>query len=727
MKSFQLTTLFVFCLLTAFAQNNLAPYFQLQSEAAPGSFPLLSTSVRANITGPIADVEVTQVYRNDHSGPIEALYIFPASTRSAVYHMEMRIFDRVITAEIMKKNEARQVYETAREEGKTASLLEQHRPNIFQMHVANILPGEEIKVVMRYTEFIIPDEQVYSFVYPTVVGPRYVSSDANPVVSASTSVPYTPEGQLPSSRFRIAVNLNMPVPVTEVTCNSHIVSNSKTGMRLVNITLDPGEYNRGNRDFILDYKLSGNEVLSGIQTYSDGEDNYFLCQLEPPARDTSSTPVPREYIFIIDVSGSMRGFPLDVSKTLMSHLLTDLKPSDKFNVLFFAGSAFMLNPASVPATNTNVQLAFSAMLQMQGGGGTEMLPAIKQAMSVPRDQGFSRSFIIITDGYVVVEQEAFEYVSSHLSSANFFAFGIGSSVNRHLIEGLAHAGRGEPFVVTDENSAPGIATRFAQYISHPVLTDISITGKDIDLIDIYPDYVPDLMSERPVYCFGKFKSCGNSRITITGRSGNKKFSKTLDVPEADKSNSALSYLWAREKIRYLVDFNRINIEQTRIEEITNLGLKYNLLTDYTSFVAVDHIKRVNSGEETKTVNQPLPLPQGVPNSAVGFQMSLDPILTGREALMLDVDVECEDELTQQILESVLELTLADTLGNKLVEWSGKSVTFIIDTNQGCTAVNGQGEMAQALSEIIREGLKRLGYAVARETEVTISITLAEIH
>ena len=159
--------------------RTLSPYFIVVSDNPDTDrLPLKSTSAAVNISGVIADVLVTQVYKNDGKKPLEAIYVFPASTRVAVYGMKMTIGKRVIEAKINRRDEARKEYEKAKEAGKSASLLEQQRPNVFQMNVANIMPGDEIKVELKYTELLIPTDRVYEFVYPTVVGPRYSNQKA---------------------------------------------------------------------------------------------------------------------------------------------------------------------------------------------------------------------------------------------------------------------------------------------------------------------------------------------------------------------------------------------------------------------------------------------------------------------------------------------------------------------------------------------------------------------
>ncbi len=605
--------------------KTLSPYFFVQSDN-PGidRLPLKSTSTEVNIAGMIADVSITQEYKNEGSNTLEAIYIFPASTQAAVYSMTMTIGEREIVAIVQEKEKARQQYEQAKEEGKSASLLEQQRPNVFQMNVANIMPGDLIKVEMHYTELLIPEEGVYEFVYPTVAGPRYSNqtTEDTPFSEKWVSNPYTQEGKDPFYTFDITVNLDAGLPVNDIMCSSHDVNINYDGAKTASIGLKNKNGNEGNRDFILRYRLTGNRIESGLLLYEGKEENFFLSMIQPPVKITHSSIPPREYVFIVDVSGSMNGFPLDVSKKLLRELIGNLQPNDRFNVLLFAGCSNILSSESLTANAANIQKAIAFIDRQQGGGGTELLPALKRALALKGTEDYSRTFIIATDGYVTIEKEAFDLIRNNLGNANFFAFGIGSSVNRHLIEGIAHVGMGLPFTVTKQEEAAAKGEEFRTYIQNPVLTNIKARYPGFDVYDIEPLNIPDVLSQRPVIIYGKYKGKATGKIILNGTTGSNDYSFSVDVDKvkAKKSNSAIKYLWAREKIRMLDDYQHVDpYDKEHKKSITKLGLKYNLLTNYTSFIAIDSEIRNNSGNMT-TIKQPLPLPQGVSNYAVGGNM-----------------------------------------------------------------------------------------------------------
>jgi Ca-activated chloride channel family protein len=602
--------------------KTLAPYFFVHSDDPDlDPLPLKSTEVEATAAGVIADVVVRQTYRNEGQRPIEAQYVFPGSTRAAVYGLTLHVGEQVIEAKVREKQQARAEYTQAKKEGKSAALLEQHRPNVFQMNVANILPGDEIKVELRYTELLVPVDGTYRFVYPTVVGPRY-SNQREAKAPASEhwiANPYLHSSQQPTSTFSLKFAVNSGIPLQDVSSSSHQVDVNFEGPNRAVVNLAATSRNENNRDFILDYRLAGQQIESGLLLYEGEQENFFLAMVEPPAQVKPAQIPPREYIFVLDVSGSMHGFPLDTAKTLLRDLIGRLGPQDSFNVLLFSGANELMSGRSVPASPDNVQRALAFIDAPQGGGGTELLPALKEALAIPADEQRSRSFVVVTDGYVAVETASFELIRHNLGRANLFAFGIGSSVNRFLIEGMAKAGLGEPFIVTKPEEAAAEAERFRRYIEAPVLTHLRAGFDGFEAYDVQPASLPDLFARRPVILFGKWRGDRKGNLTLTGSSGAGPFRKSFDLSQAEArpDNGALRYLWARSRLADLADYEKVEPNSEREKEITTLGLTYNLLTSRTSFIAVDTLVRNADPSQLSIVKQPLPMPAGVSDFAVG--------------------------------------------------------------------------------------------------------------
>ncbi|MDR2031287.1 MAG: VIT and VWA domain-containing protein, partial [Azoarcus sp.] len=611
------------------ADRTESPYFYLPGgDPAVDALPLKSTDVEVRVAGVIADVTVTQVYKNEGTRPIEAKYVFPASTRAAVHAMNVRLADRLIEARIREKHQAQREYEQARTEGKTAALLEQHRPNVFQMNVANILPGDDVRVELHYTELLTPESGRYRFVFPTVVAPRYNSPQSASAGEKWLAQPILPEGTDSPTTFDIRVQLDTPISIKEIASSSHAVETHYADERQATVGLAAqARQAANNRDFILDYRLAGDAVESGVMfVRGRGEkaENFFLAMVEPPKAIPSSIITPRDYIFVVDISGSMHGFPLDTAKAMLRELIGGLRPSDTFNVLLFAGSSAFLHRESVPATRKNIDKALQLIDRSDGGGSTELIPALRRVYAQDKPKDVSRTIVVVTDGHVAVENEAFKLVRRHLDQANLFAFGIGDSVNRHLIEGLARAGMSEPFVITRAEEAPTEAVRFRQMIASPVLTSVHASFEGVKTWDVVPQKLPDVLAERPVILFGKWRDtrkAGPKQMVLEGQRADGAYRQRLPLREALDENgkqfSALRHLWARQQIAELSDQESLMGGSALREAITALGLEYSLLTQYTSFVAVDERIRNTQPADTATIDQPQPLPHGMSKLAVG--------------------------------------------------------------------------------------------------------------
>ena len=614
----------LFAFTSSYAQETqddktLAPYFVVQGDPNVDQLPLKDTQVEITVAGVIADVKVRQIYRNEGSRPINARYIFPASTRAAVYAMRMQIGNEIIVAKIKEREQAKKDFEQAQEEGKSASLLEQQRPNVFSMSLANVMPQEQVEIELRYTELIVPTDNVYELVFPTVVGPRYMSpNDQAKQEDGFVSTPYQHQGKQPTSSLHISAKIFAGLPIYDLSCPSHQISPKWWNATNAQLTLDDADPFQGNRDFVLRYRLAGEQINSGLLLFKGHGENFFLYMAQPPQRVATEAIPAREYIFVVDVSGSMEGFPLNTSKRLLRDLIGKLRPTDLFNVVLFAGDASVLSPQSLQANEQNIASAIRLLEEQRGGGGTELLAAVKQAMSLPRQEGISRSVVLVTDGYISGEQGVFDHIRANLNKSNVFAFGIGSSVNRYLIEGVAKAGMGEPFIVTEEAEAEGIADKFREYIQTPVLSDINVRAIGFDIYDVNPVKFPDLFAQRPIVLFGKWRGPVAGTIELTGKTGEGDYMSRLDVAGAqpDEGNSALRYLWARSRIAELSDYGSSDIDEESIKQITSLGLNYNLLTQYTSFIAVREVVTNPTGS-ADNVEQPLPLPLRVSDMAVG--------------------------------------------------------------------------------------------------------------
>ena len=616
-----LAVIYGLLLTLARADERSSPYFQVvgnRDAAANEALPLKSSSASVAIDGTIARVHLTQRYANSGSVPIEAIYVFPASTRAAVHGMTLTTGGRVIAAKITESIKAKSDYATAKAEKKTAALLEEHRPNVFQMSVANLLPGDDIDVEIDWTETIPAVDSTYEFVFPTVVGPRYTGGSAAAKGETWTANPHLLPGTPNPATFKLDVSLTTTLPLAEVTCPSHPVAvDFKAKDRaLVKIDTQAGEA-AANRDFILRWTLGNHQVDAGLLLHQGKSTNHFLLQIAPPPRVSLDQIPPRDYVIVLDVSGSMAGFPLDTAKTLLRNLVHGLRTDDTFNVVTFASGMEALADSPLAANPTNLALANQFIDGQHSGGGTELEAALKRSLALPGGENRSRSILLITDGFISADVATAELVRDNIGSANLFTFGIGSSVNRELLESVARAGGGEPVIVTTGKEAAPAAAKFRELVSNPVLAKVKITAEGVTLGGVEPDPHPDVFAARPLVITGTWTGEPKGKIVVRGIGGNGvPFEKSIDLAEAagkGLDHPALPVLWARERVRRLTDGKR---NDESIREITSLGISHSLLTPYTSFLAVDETPRDFKGL-AQTVKQPLPLPQGVSEVAIG--------------------------------------------------------------------------------------------------------------
>jgi Ca-activated chloride channel family protein len=576
------------------------------------SLPLAMTKADVVVAGVIADVSLTQVYENRGNVPIEAVYVFPASQRATVYALTMTVGGRVIRAKLGRTEEARKTYEAAKSAGQTATLLEQKDVGAFRMNVANVLPGDSIKVEMRYTELLIPTKGVYEFYFPNTAPVTPYSRAGDP----DTHMPSSASPAVTHDALALTVRIMSAAPIASVESPSHKIKVANVGEGEALVTIDPADVTAAAKDFVLRYSMLGDDIGTGVLAYQGKDENFFLLTAQPPKQVGMERVPPREYIFVLDVSGSMNGRPMDVAKQLMKDLFAGLRPEDRLNVVLFAGGSEVLSESgSLLATPDTLRRALAVVKQSKAGGGTELAQALEAAYAIPKTDGMARSIVVVTDGGISAGGDVSRLVSSKLNEANLFAFGIGDYVDVPVIERIARAGTGEPFVVARMDQSEAEAKRLREYIERPVLTGIELHTSGADIYDLAPLQVPDLFAERPIVLVGKYRGVLNGKMEIRGRSGTKPTSISVDLNHAyvDSSLSSLPKLWARRRIDFIEDTGCVDPEgkctdagddaDARKEAVTQIALRYGLLSNYTSFVAVTEQVRTNAG--ATRVDQPV--------------------------------------------------------------------------------------------------------------------------
>ncbi len=601
----------VVCSVAAFGQQTTegSLYASGKTGAELGACPLKSTAVKVDISGFISRVRVRQEFENNFTEPIEAVYVFPLSQNGAVDEMTMTVGDRITRGKIMRRDEARKTYESAKSEGKTASLLDQERPNIFTQSVANIMPGERVIVEIGYVETLKYEDGAYEFVFPMTVAPRYIPDSVVDAAKISPPVAETRNG----SDISVEVNLNAGVPVEEISSSSHDISQVNFSPNVAKITLKD-EKTIPNKDFILRYDVTGKRIEDAILTHRDARGGFFTLILQPPDKIATEDRTPKEIVFVLDTSGSMSGFPIEKAKEAMKLSLDGLYPEDTFNLITFAGDTAILFDKPVPATQANLVAAQAFLAERRGYGGTEMMKAIKAALEPSDAADHLRIVCFMTDGEVGNDDEIIAEVQRH-PNARVFSFGIGSSVNRSLLDKIALEGKGEAEYVGLQDDGSKAAKKFYERVRTPLLTDLSIDWNGMPVADVYPGKLTDLFSAKPVILHGRYTKGTSGTIKLKGKLAGQPYEREIPVnfPGSDAANDALSTLWARTRIDELSSARLKAVDPKKGSEldaqVTNIGLEFGLLTKFTSFVAVEE-RVVNQNGNPTTVQVPVELPEG---------------------------------------------------------------------------------------------------------------------
>ncbi|NUQ36188.1 MAG: VWA domain-containing protein, partial [Planctomycetaceae bacterium] len=463
----------------------------------PAIFPLRHTDVKASIAGYVASTVVTQTYENPFETPIEAVYIFPLPETAAVNYFRMTVGTRTIIGIIRRRAEAKEIYERAKAAGYTTSLLEQERPNIFTQSVANIAPKEQVKVEITYFNRLKYLNGQYEYVFPMVVGPRYLANTSD---AERIDPPVVPENTRSGHNISLSVDVDAGSEIGAIDTPAHHTNVTRGSASKATVTLASHE-EIANRDFVLRYRLAGKGVQTGLLAHANAERGGFVSLMfTPPETPDASEIAPREMTFLLDISGSMHGTPLDMSKQIVKQAIQKMRPNDCFNIFFFAGGNGQLWETPQPNTSQNRQQALTALESLQAGGGTEMLAGLARLFASKRAPERSRMVLFLTDGYVGDEDRILTLVKQQCADSRFFAFGVGSSVNRYLIEGIGRHGRGHAAVVLPrEGSASELAVRdFYSHIDAPVLTDISVDWGNLDVSEQYPAMLPDVFAGHPI-------------------------------------------------------------------------------------------------------------------------------------------------------------------------------------------------------------------------------------
>lgn len=619
------------------------------------AFPLLRTDISAEIAGDLATVAVVQTFANPGTTPLDATYLFPLDDRAAVYRMTMAVGDEVIDARIAERAAARAAFDRAKSEGRNAALLEQHRPNMFTQSVANLMPGVPITVTLRYVQTVPRVDGTYELVVPLVVGPRYEpgpqgraaaaalqsavgSNEASPAVPGQWSFgpapAYPPVAGLTipprhieADRVGLTVALDGGMPITDVASPSHALVTAEDSPQRRRLTLASGR-TLDNRDFVLRYRLAGDRTAAGLLAQHDARGGFFSLLLEPPQVPQADDVARREMVFVLDCSGSMHGLPLQASKAFMRRALDRLRPGDVFRIIRFSDAATQFSTSPLPATPANIRLGKAYVDGLISEGGTNVHTGIHQALAVPPSDGALRLVTFLTDGYIGNEEQILRLIHDHLGSARLFAFGVGSSVNRFLLNEMGRIGRGFTRYMDPTEDIDTVAEELAGRLQSPVLTDITIDWGGLAPHDLTADAIADLFAGQSLRLQGRYDKPGRYTVRIRGKVAGRsaELPVAVDLPESGGSGEAVPMVWARMAVER--EMNRLLLPQSLRPaatsdsdiqaRVTRLGLDFSLVTQWTSFVAIANRRANPEPRLAQKASVPVPMVAGVGPGAYGL-------------------------------------------------------------------------------------------------------------
>ncbi|HVS72493.1 MAG TPA: VIT domain-containing protein [Phycisphaerae bacterium] len=618
--------------------------------------PLKHTDVAASITGYIASVGVTQQFTNPFSEKIEAVYVFPLPENAGVNEFVMTIGDRHIRGIVRERKEAEQIYQQARAQGYRASLMTQERPNIFTQNVANIEPGKEIDISVRYFHTLTYKNGWYEWVFPMVVGPRYnpagsagmtngeMTNDklgmagGSPMTNGATpgsgepgtgigavargdrglsgqkvEVQYLAPGERSGHDIALKVDVDAGLKIEEMESVNQKIQRRSEGEGREEVMLDPAD-SIANKDFVLRWRVAGERVKTAmfVQKDENGGGGYFTAMLVPPATLKNLPRRPVEMVFVVDTSGSMSGRPEAQAKAAVDVALQKMAPRDTFQVVKFASGAEQIWPKPVDVSAETVAQARQYVAQLSGNGGTEMLRGINAALAFPHDENRTRIVAFLTDGFIGNELQILKALHEQLERSRVFSFGVGPSTNRYLLDAMARVGHGTAAYLSLNEDPQPVMDAYFEEISHPALSQVQVDFGGTTVTDVYPKELPDLFVGRPVIITGRYSGAAPRSVTVRGVVGNEPVSyevSAADAGGAAAEHPAIATVWARAKITDLHD-QAIYTGQSTTDQVKNVALDYGLISEATAFVAVDSTQ-VTAGDHGTTVAVPVPVPEGV--------------------------------------------------------------------------------------------------------------------
>lgn len=572
--------------------------------ATPIPFAPERSKYNVVVSDGLAELTVSQMFVNRFETASSIAYIFPLPHEGSVNAMKMYHDDSIYISKIYDKDIADSIFDSLENEGKSAALLIQERPNIFQQKIANIAPGDTTFIEVQVSLPLNYADSIYELRIPTMVAPRYQSGKAS-------RSPWNPPADVKGTELSINVLLQTGFAITQLESPTHPITisqaeSNRPELDKINL-LDKNEQltqleNRcailtnsetyPNKDYVLRFKRSNAKTDVSLATYFDKTKNsgYFAMNIFPDetlAEDTIRSP--REILIMFDISGSQGGWPIQKQKEVVNHILDRLSPNDRLAVMAFNGSQYWaFNAFEVREANeTNIQIARNFINNQNASGGTNLYGAIDNYLKMPTKDEMSRYFVFLTDGFITNEEAIFERIENDPSEPTIFTYGAGGSLNHYFLEKCAEIGNGLSVALTASESALDAVDKSWEKLTSPQLDNISVEYGTLNATDIIMTPGKKLYKGMPITCFGRYSNGGTQKLEVTGyRNGNPlTFEREATFANGATPHRMIPKLWAKQMIEKL-DMEDGTTE-TNKDTIVSLSVEYQVLSKYTAFLAVD--------------------------------------------------------------------------------------------------------------------------------------------
>ncbi len=618
------------------------------SGLAPMPAVMQHSSVQVTVAGMVAVVTLEQSFRNSSEHWAEGVYVFPLPGQAAVRAMEILVGERRINGEIRERQEARTVYTAARDAGRKASLVAQQRPNLFSNRIANLAPGETVTVRLEFVQPVSYSEGVFSLRLPMTLTRRYIPGRAlggtgdagapQPIpwylaqVSATDEVPDAPllaswlhsragSDAAPLNPLTIAVRLDAGLPLARVDSPYHQMRLRREGsLYHLELARGPSEM---DRDFVLNWEpATGSQPQAALFTEQVAGEHYGLLLVMPPSPVQHDSGIrTRELVFVVDTSGSMGGVPIQQLRQSLVAALDGLRPGDRFNIIAFDHGYRTLFSDPRPANRHALQQARVFIGGLRAAGGTEMLPPLQRALAQPArgdSGGRLRQVVFMTDGAVGNEHAILDTIAAELGDSRLFTVGIGSAPNSWFLRKAALLGRGQHLHIGDEAEVGARVGSLLDYLSAPLLTGITVDWPQAVIDTGGP--VPDLYAGAPLLRLVRFNMPPQSGvIRVSGELQGQSWQQAVDLDSVAGSAPGVASLWARERIEQILDqrYQGVNGDSVRAE-VLELALEHQLLSPYTSFIAVEQQHSRPPGLPLQVAAVPGTRPRGQAQQVFGY-------------------------------------------------------------------------------------------------------------